>query len=118
MRVWVRSPRSSNIRVCEFRLEFLSYIKNKKKKKIHSSFLIFYWLFSFFNMDIHFIFGKKLPPTAYTSLDSFINQDQQNSNVLERFFLHVVYKITTFQTILECVDWTFSVHLTFGWCGG
>jgi hypothetical protein len=33
MRVWVQSPRSSNIHVCEFRLEFLSYIKKKKKKK-------------------------------------------------------------------------------------
>ena len=31
IRVWVQSPGSSNIRVCEFRLEFLSY---KKKKKV------------------------------------------------------------------------------------
>ena len=30
MRVWVQFPRSSNIRVCEFRLEFLSYLKKKK----------------------------------------------------------------------------------------
>jgi hypothetical protein len=33
MRVWVQSSGSSNIRVCEFRLEFLSYIIKKKKKK-------------------------------------------------------------------------------------
>ena len=33
MRVWVQSPGSSNIHVCEFRLEFLSYLKKKKKKK-------------------------------------------------------------------------------------
>jgi hypothetical protein len=33
MRVWVQSPGSSNIRVCEFRLEFLSYLKKKKKKR-------------------------------------------------------------------------------------
>ena len=31
MRVWVRSPGSSNICVCEFRLEFLLYLKKKKK---------------------------------------------------------------------------------------
>jgi hypothetical protein len=33
MRVWIQSLGSSNIRMCEFRLEFLSYIKKKKKKK-------------------------------------------------------------------------------------
>ena len=30
-------PRSSNIRVCEFRLEILSYLKKKKKLHIKSS---------------------------------------------------------------------------------
>ena len=30
MRVWVQSLGSSNIHVCEFRLEFLSYLKKKK----------------------------------------------------------------------------------------
>ena len=33
MRVWFQSLGSSNIRVYEFRLEFLSYLKKKKKKK-------------------------------------------------------------------------------------
>jgi hypothetical protein len=33
MRVWVQSPGPSNIRVCEFRLKFQSYIKKKKEKK-------------------------------------------------------------------------------------
>ena len=31
IRVWVQSPGSSNICVCEFILEFLSYLKKKKK---------------------------------------------------------------------------------------
>ena len=33
MRGWVQFPGSSTIRVCEFRLEFLSYIKKIKNKK-------------------------------------------------------------------------------------
>jgi hypothetical protein len=38
MRVWVQFPGSSNIRVYEFRLEFLSYIQKKKKvSMIYSS---------------------------------------------------------------------------------
>ena len=40
MRVWVQSPGSSNIRVCEFKLEFLSYIKNKIKKDKNPLFYI------------------------------------------------------------------------------
>ena len=38
MRVWVQSPDLQNIHVYEFRLEFLSYLKKKKKKKNTLSF--------------------------------------------------------------------------------
>ena len=40
-RVWVQSLGSSNISVCEFRLEFLSYIYIKKKKRNYNMYVYF-----------------------------------------------------------------------------
>jgi hypothetical protein len=63
MRVWVQSPGSSNIRVCEFRLEFLSY--KKKKKKLAMLTILFYKIllkkknFTLQDNSIFFILNRK-----------------------------------------------------------
>ena len=44
MRVWVRSPDLQNICLCEFRLEFLSYFKKKKKVMCFGDLLQIYGL--------------------------------------------------------------------------
>ena len=62
MRVWVQAVRSSkNIRVCKFRLEFLSYIKKKKFEVEFSLAILLKKGFNLILMDVILIKSRDKP---------------------------------------------------------
>ena len=74
MRVWVQSSGSSNIYVCEFKLEFLSYKKKNNKSWLYISYINLVLDFSILSLlsgDFIFIFSC-FDPKDEMRVSSFI----------------------------------------------